>query len=148
MWKEANTNTILYIDEKYTRGQQAISLSLFLEKQYLFCHKYQKRGLQIQISKNPYQSYYQLNLTVNPQTILHPDNLIWIYNTHTTPLSELFVQVNAMLSFLGNYYCLEHFILKRIDCCVDIDLQNNQTVEEYIRLLKKEINLMAIMTIK
>lgn len=42
-----------------------------------------------------------------------------------------------MLSFLGNSYRLEHFILKRIDCCVDIDLQNNQTVEEYIRLLKK-----------
>ncbi len=109
----------------------------FWKNNIYFCHKYQKRGLQIQISKNPYQSYYQLNLTVNPQTILHPDNLIWIYNTHTTPLSELFVQVNAMLSFLGNHYRLEHFILKRIDCCVDIDLQNNQTVEEYIRLLKK-----------
>ena len=109
----------------------------FKKENTYFCHKYQKQGLQIQIFKNPYQSYYQLKLMVNPQTILHPDNLIWIYNIHINPLSELFQSVNAMLSFLGNGYCLEYFVLKRIDCCVDIDLQNNQTVEEYIRLLKK-----------
>lgn len=63
----------------------------FWKKNFYFCHKYQKRGLQIQIFKNCYQNNYQLKLTINPQTILHPDNLTWIYNTHTTPLSELFV---------------------------------------------------------
>ncbi len=109
----------------------------FKKENIYYCHKYQKQGLQIQIFKNPYNSDCRLQLIVNPQTILYPDNLIWIYNMHTNPLSELFQSVNAMLSFLGNIYCLEHFILKRIDCCVDIELQNNQMVEEYIRLLKK-----------
>ncbi len=109
----------------------------FWKNNIYFCHKYQKQGLQIQISKNLHHCCYFLKLIVNPQTILHPDNLIWIYDIHTTSLSELFQRVNAMLYFLGNGYCLEHFVLQRIDCCVDIDLQNNQTVEEYIRLLKK-----------
>ncbi|MHC1694113.1 MAG: hypothetical protein AB9835_02310 [Eubacteriales bacterium] len=98
--------------------------------------KYNNMGISIVLNYTPFHKR-KLKIIVNPKAVIEFNNIFEIFNPSKDDLGITFKNINVLLSFLGEKYTIDDFMLTRIDCCVDIHLSNEMEVLEIISLAKK-----------
>jgi hypothetical protein len=104
-------------------------------------HRYSKKGITIILYKGKRKKFIYLKYIVNLKRIFEENDYLHLLEATDQNISTIWKTIRQTWDEIGCGIPFERFYLSRIDFTCDIYLENEELVQEYIRLLKKGILL-------
>lgn len=111
------------------------------ERQSWTEHRYNDKGIRIILYKGKAKKFLYLKYLINFNRIFHPDDYLHLLKPNDSELSLGWQIIRQTWNEIGCGIPFERFYLSRLDFTCDIQLQTEELVREYIRLLGKSICL-------
>lgn len=102
-------------------------------------HRYSDKGIQIILYKGKTKGFIYLKYIVNLKRIFNKDDYLHLLEPTSENITYIWETIRNTWDEIGCGIPFEKFILTRLDFTCDIQMENTELVQEYIRLLNKSI---------